>query len=227
MSAVEVLAAGKIVDPPSVVRIARTAGLELAAAATLLQMESGGGRNVWGHDPVATGGAYVKGAIVTERAYKMYLTIRGRHGAQGVGPCQLTWPGFQDRADRRGGCWRWEINCQVGFEILADLIDKHGVRGGFEAYNGTGPAARAYAARAMSLYDGWRAKLAGTDRSTVRRGDRGVLVEIVQHTVGVPADGIFGPATEAAVRRWQAAHGLVADGIVGPATWAVIDRAAA
>ena len=33
------------------------------------------------------------------------------------------------------------------------------------------------------------------------------------------ADGIFGPKTEAAVKKWQKDHGLVADGIIGPKTW--------
>lgn len=32
-------------------------------------------------------------------------------------------------------------------------------------------------------------------------------------------DLLFGPATEAATRRYQAAHGLVVDGIIGPETW--------
>ncbi len=35
----------------------------------------------------------------------------------------------------------------------------------------------------------------------------------------VVVDGVFGPATEAAVRAFQEAAGLVVDGVVGPATW--------
>ena len=43
--------------------------VDLAAAATLLAVESGGGRNVWGSDGVSTGGIYVKGSEVTQAAY--------------------------------------------------------------------------------------------------------------------------------------------------------------
>lgn len=229
-SAVEVLAAGNIVDPASVVRIAAAAGLELAAAATLLQMESGGGRNVWGHDAVDTGGAYVKGSAVTEESYRKYLAIRGRLGAQGCGATQLTFPGFQDRADRLGGCWRWDVNCRVGFEVLADLIRRHGVQAGFSRYNGSGPAAVAYGQKAMRLYNGWRERLndAGATRPVLRRGDHGPAVEELQRRLAVVGPGVagygqFGPRTEQAVRAFQAAHGLTADGVCGPATWAKLD----
>src|SRR5690606_8140914 len=58
---------------------------------------------------------------------------------------------------------------------------------------------------------------------TIRRGDKGHPVPKWQHIIGVKADGIFGPATEAATKAWQAANGLVADGIVGPKTWAKAD----
>ena len=40
----------------------------------------------------------------------------------------------------------------------------------------------------------------------------------VERRIGVPADGVFGPATESALKRWQASHGLVADGVAGPNT---------
>lgn len=57
---------------------------------------------------------------------------------------------------------------------------------------------------------------------TVRRGDRGDDVRLAQAGVGATVDGIFGPATESAVRTFQRNNGLHVDGIVGPATWRVI-----
>jgi len=51
-------------------------------------------------------------------------------------------------------------------------------------------------------------------------GSTGPAVIKWQQIVGVKADGIFGPNTQAATKAWQASRGLVADGIVGPKTWA-------
>src|SRR6266498_5400454 len=58
----------------------------------------------------------------------------------------------------------------------------------------------------------------------VRQGDKEHPVQTLQHLLrarghGVAVDGIFGPATDAAVRAFQGQRGLAVDGIVGPNTW--------
>ena len=52
----------------------------------------------------------------------------------------------------------------------------------------------------------------------LRKGSRGNEVKELQEFLGIGADGVFGPGTEAAVKAWQKENGLVDDGIVGPAT---------
>jgi hypothetical protein len=52
----------------------------------------------------------------------------------------------------------------------------------------------------------------------VKRGDRGSAVRKIQAQLGISVDGVFGPQTERAVKRFQRGHDLVPDGIVGPLT---------
>lgn len=64
-----------------------------------------------------------------------------------------------------------------------------------------------------------------TNLPTIRRGSRGEYVLYVQLLAQARAsqciavDGIFGPATEEAVKNIQRIFKLKADGIVGPKTW--------
>jgi lysozyme len=60
-------------------------------------------------------------------------------------------------------------------------------------------------------------------RAVIRLGSVGSDVSAWQNAIGVMADGVFGPITEAATKKWQSDHGLVADGVVGPKTWATVD----
>ena len=60
--------------------------------------------------------------------------------------------------------------------------------------------------------------------ATYHPGDIGEDISTIQHRLGtlgyhLEADGVYGPATEDAIREFQAAHGLEADGLVGPATY--------
>jgi N-acetylmuramoyl-L-alanine amidase len=61
----------------------------------------------------------------------------------------------------------------------------------------------------------------------IRRGSRGKTVQVLQVELNnrgarLVADGVFGPATDRAVRDFQRSQRLEQDGIVGPATWAAL-----
>ncbi|SHG23428.1 hypothetical protein [Streptoalloteichus hindustanus] len=141
---------------------AKRAQLSLAVGCVMLMKESGGGRNVYGHDKVRCGPV---GGSVTEENYRDYLRNRSRCGAQGVGPAQLTYPGIQDRADQLGGCWRPDINIRVGFEILADYVRTSGVRDAFSRYNTGKPGDTPYARDAMSKLPHWERIVAQADET--------------------------------------------------------------
>jgi peptidoglycan hydrolase-like protein with peptidoglycan-binding domain len=66
----------------------------------------------------------------------------------------------------------------------------------------------------------------GTGGAALRAGAGGSTVVALQRALGVSADGVFGPITRRAVRRFQRAHGLVVDGIAGPATLGALGIAA-
>jgi peptidoglycan hydrolase-like protein with peptidoglycan-binding domain len=61
----------------------------------------------------------------------------------------------------------------------------------------------------------------------VRQGAQHHPVETLQYLLrarghNVTVDGIFGPATDSAVRAFQQQKGLAVDGIVGPVTWSAL-----
>ena len=57
----------------------------------------------------------------------------------------------------------------------------------------------------------------------LRIGDNSFAVMRVQQKLNIPADCIFGPATQKAVKLFQAQHGLDIDGIVGPKTMSLLN----
>lgn len=56
----------------------------------------------------------------------------------------------------------------------------------------------------------------------IHRGDTGTAVTVLQKALKIPADGIFGKDTEAAVKAFQAKVDLEPDGWVGPYTWSAL-----
>lgn len=113
-------------------------------------------------------------------------------------------------------CWFWAAN---GLNKHADNDDvravSRAINGGF---NGLKDRKRRLKIAKRIWVDG------DAPPMTLRRGDEGEDVRVLQATIGVePVDGIFGPATEEAVKAWQARHELEPDGVVGPLTWQAID----
>lgn len=67
------------------------------------------------------------------------------------------------------------------------------------------------------------------DKPRIGPGAKGDLVKYLQGVLrkvlgGVAVDGDYGPATTAAVQKYQALRHLTVDGWVGPITWAEIDK---
>lgn len=65
---------------------------------------------------------------------------------------------------------------------------------------------------------------AAADAKPLKEGAHGSSVKRLQRALGLPADGVFGPATTRALKRFQRRHLLEADGIVGRATWDMVRR---
>ena len=59
-------------------------------------------------------------------------------------------------------------------------------------------------------------------RPTIREGAQGSDVILLQQKLHIPADGIFGAQTTAAVKHFQQQRHLPIDGVVGPATWSAL-----
>jgi hypothetical protein len=239
---IERLRAEGVLRAQAVVEEAKRAGLRLPLACALLEKESGGGRNVFGHDPTI----FVGAGEVTRAKYREYKKRRvgsGNTQMQGVGPCQLTWWEFQDAADREGGCWRPEVNMRVGFRHLVALINQHGEADGARRYNGSGDAAEAYSRDLLAKAKVWDAKLAGhavpapAGPRLVRRGDAGELVERITKRLSVVhsrrtgkpyLDGArrrFDGEAEAALKDFQREHRLDADGVFGARSARALNRA--
>ena len=220
-----------------IVREAHAQSVPVSLVCAVLQMESGF-RNVFGHDKVANPVRSPAGGLleVTEERYRTYLKHRkAGQGAQGVGPAQLTWPAFQDRADKLGGCWKPGPNIKVAVGVLADNIKAAGIRGGIASYNGSGSAAQAYAGRVLALERTWRKRLAGASGSAssnarARPGGGGGASRHpaaphqprVYRLTAQPMSGsdiqAFQDALNERMQRWGVDLQIEEDGVYGPTT---------
>lgn len=95
------------------------------------------------------------------------------------------------------------------------------------AYNGPGFSANAYdtkLARAFAIYEKLHWQL---HAASLQRGDRGEAVAdlqrlLVERGAAIAIDGMFGPATERALRAFQTANRLVATGVADVSTMKIL-----
>lgn len=59
---------------------------------------------------------------------------------------------------------------------------------------------------------------------TIKRGNTGDAVKVLQGLLRIAVDGVFGPKTEQIVKQYQKANKLTDDGVVGPKTWALLQK---
>lgn len=96
-------------------------------------------------------------------------------------------------------------------------------------YNGPAHARNRYTqklAAAFAFHDHGSARTENP-RPLLRQGSRGADVKALQTALGLTPDGLFGPATKAAVLAAQHAAGLHGDGVVGQQTWQALEGQAA
>lgn len=108
-------------------------------------------------------------------------------------------------------CWFWASN------DLNSIADSGDITKLTRRVNG---GKHALADRRQKYKDAFNA-LSAFEESYVapcRIGSTGSNVMVVQSLLGIPADGIFGPTTESAVKKFQSKNGLKVDGIVGTIT---------
>lgn len=122
--------------------------------------------------------------------------------------------------------------------LMVRYIDKAGLTAALNkqnwsvfarGYNGPGYARNGYDRKLAAAY---RRHVSGAVPSVLKAGSRGGSVKALQQQLAVlgyrlRADGIFGPATQAAVRRFQKERGLVVDGIAGLRTLETLNKAIA
>ena len=125
-------------------------------------------------------------------------------------------------------CWFWQAN---NLNSIADTDDvermTRRINGGDigladrqARYRRALQVLSAAAAGAPTIAETAAPAASPTNSEVLRVGSRGNMVLALQARLGLKADGVFGPGTEAALKKWQADNGLTADGVAGPKTLA-------
>lgn len=191
------------------------------------------GRNIYGNDVRGTFAG--KGTVTQANYIKFYTAVIINHGkSNGVGPMQITWPGFLiDAMNKKVDLWHPMDNYVYGLRLIKGYLNGNYSNGAImragALYNGT--AAYGVTVGARASY--WHGKLvpAVAPKITVLRvGLNGASITKLQLGLNkifpsysyLTIDGVYGPDTERVIVEFQTRLELQADGVIGPATRAAL-----
>lgn len=154
----------------ALVRAAVTVGIPVWIAAAVIEKESRGA-NVYGND---RGGVYSEGRgrppgglVTAENFPEFERRVRNGETSNGVGPAQITFPGYFPQARTRGlKLWVPFDNMRLGFEIMRGYLggdySNASIRRAGGAYNGN----ITYGDALVVVAEKWRGRLAGSSEDT-------------------------------------------------------------
>jgi peptidoglycan hydrolase-like protein with peptidoglycan-binding domain len=207
---------------------AQKVGLPLWIAVAFVEAESHGA-NIYGHDQ---GGTFSGAGVVTSVNYGQFysLVINQHHASNGVGPMQITWPGFLTDAANKGlRLWVPADNFLYGFKLVAGYLAGNysttSIAAAGTRYNGSSTYGNTVAQRAM-YWHGVLVPPVAPSPTVLHLGSTGDAVKSLQAGLNhvfpayshLAVDGNFGPATESVVLDFQGRSNLLKDGVVGPLT---------
>lgn len=123
-----------------------------------------------------------------------------------------------ERGAIESACWFWNTKKLNAIADSGDIVKMTKVINGGDI----GLADRkARWEKALTILKGnTNTHAADAAAQTVKRGSKGEVVKKIQAALGLNPDGVFGVATEASLKSWQAKNGFPADGIAGLKTLA-------
>lgn len=156
----------------AIIEGADRAGMELAVACALVDMESDG-RNVFGGDGLGTDrvgvhACYPRTEVTEARYHELVARVAAGELSNGVGLTQITWPPYFDQAARQGvRLWIPVENVTFGAGILAGHLRDSGdnLAAAATLYNAGTLAAgiTPYGRELAALADVWRARLSAAE----------------------------------------------------------------
>lgn len=226
MSQVSIISSNGLQNAQAIVNASSRTGVPLYILCAFVQHESNGA-NVFGHDG---GGAYSGGGTVTQAKYNDFLRmVRAGHTSNGVGPMQITYPGyFKPQTTEVANLWQPEANIVFGANIIKGYLggnysDANLNRAGQIYNSGRANGAPAYGSLTVQFCHKWKALLGGGPAPTSPTAPATYYFDIahwftkaqvvnLQKKIGVTADGIVGVNTIKGVQR---VSGVTRDGVVG------------